>query len=451
MNSILIESNRVIADSQIQTNKNLKQTSAEHSQVDNNASWRTTIDSGIQISEGDQISLEAAALNLNGAGSGNFQQFNGKVDVADTDGAFRKDNEVTITIAYYTTNNIEFNFPLPSGKHTVELNSTLQNNYGSPSLDGRNLWRISYPAFAGSTLQADHTILPSIDAQQFYLGKSPKNNPQTFRQDKGGYFFVGMDYATFNVPLWGALPFPGGPTPIFSQSMAESQAYVNWLAMTNFQNPTGIQFGQAVGPLLPLTSAPGYDTTVPDQTWSTLNMNVDIKNKFSSGGYFPNGYNGGANPLLILGGNALQRPLIPCSPGPPAAVTLSSGGTCQNIIEFETLGPHFYSYVLEKEPGIYKGSHFNNLPSQNKLYQPRKDADEFFCRGPFYDKDMNDLRPFGTVGADGDPAMGGMLNFNNPAVPFLQQKQRMPSWWSFQTEEIKISLKNWKYCSNSYW
>ena len=101
MNSIFIESNRKIASQQVKSSnaENQTYTNAHIEGRASNASWQTSLDSGIQLDEGDQITLKAAALNINGAG-GEFQEFVGLVDGPDADGVFRKDNEVTIGITH---------------------------------------------------------------------------------------------------------------------------------------------------------------------------------------------------------------------------------------------------------------------------------------------------------------------------------------------------------------
>jgi len=91
MNTLLIESNRIIAEAQnIGEDTPLSLTSSAHKTVTSNASWATTIDTGIELNIGDTITMEACALNITGAGSGDFQQYRGKVDVAGKNGGIQK-------------------------------------------------------------------------------------------------------------------------------------------------------------------------------------------------------------------------------------------------------------------------------------------------------------------------------------------------------------------------
>jgi len=214
MESLLIESNRIIADAQFQkgADDNHSKTSGDQIPIENNASWSTTIDSGVELKPGDTIQMEAAALNINGAGSGNFQQFNGKTDIPDADGVFRKDNAMELDIVYYTTNNCEFNFPLPAYRHMIELNDTMQGDYGAPCFTGRFLWRPYVKTFNADHQAGDRPAMLNTDIPlwgQGGLGSDPAfeeiehhwiwnqcsylNGPATNTQRSGGYYFIDMN------------------------------------------------------------------------------------------------------------------------------------------------------------------------------------------------------------------------------------------------------------------
>tara|TARA_R110000787_G_scaffold125982_1_gene237149 strand:- start:875 stop:5572 length:4698 start_codon:yes stop_codon:yes gene_type:complete len=439
MNSILIESNRVIADAQLKANqsKSLSQTSIEHSQANSNANWSTTIDSGIQLQPGDQITMEACALNINGAGSGDFQQFNGSVDVPEKSGEFRKDNAVEFEIAYYTTNNIEFNFPLPSGKHVVEMNPTFGGTYGSPSMNGRHLWRPHYGAeYNSATITA---LLDQPNEQKTIIEpKANWNGERLYIQDRGGYYWLGMNLDV-GVPLSDGTLGPGQPPttqPLYSNGLANGAAYINWCSQTCWLSAPGVQFGQSKGPTLPNVNAPFYDPLEADQTASTLNMNVDVKNQYTNSGYFPNGLNGGANPLLILNGVAALNPRLEAYLTPPGQLT--TGTLCGSFGEWDLLGPQFYQYQPHEDTPTYKGSYHNDNPSQNKLYQPKKDDVKDYCRGPYYDCQNNYLNK---DGATGDPDMGGLVNYNKKNTTIENQNERNDYYWKLQTKKIKIQLQ----------
>ena len=439
MNSILIESNRVIAEAQLKANqqKSLSQTSIEHTQTNSNANWSTTIDSGIQLRPGDQITMEASALNINGAGSGSFQQFNGQVDVPEQSGEFRKDNSVVIEIAYYTTNNIEFNFPLPSGKHMVEMNPCLAGTYGSPSMNGRHLWQLHYgDQYDSSTI---HTYLQNDQALKTIIKpQADWNGERKYIQNNGGYFWLGMNEDVAVPKSVQSLPVTQPPTtqPAFSKGLANGSAYINWCSQTCWLSAPGVQFGQSRGPTLPNTNAPFYDPLKADLTASTLNLNVDVKDTYTNSGYFPNGLNGGANPLLILNGVAKINPRLEAY-GTPVGL-LTGGNLPATFVEWELLGPELYFYQPHEDTPTYKGSYLNHNPSQNKLYQPKKDDKSEICKGPYYDYDNNYLT---TPGAVGDPLMNGLVNYNRKGIAPDQQYTRDNHYWKLQTKTITIQLQ----------
>ena len=136
-NSLLIESNRKIAVSRVddQFTKNSSATNLRNTFQVKKSEWTTTLDSGIEVNPGDQISLEYSAINVPGIGS-EVIEFLGSVNTADSDGTFRKDNETIAEFEFYVTNRLEFNMPAPVGDARMrrDLYSSV---YGTPSLDGR--------------------------------------------------------------------------------------------------------------------------------------------------------------------------------------------------------------------------------------------------------------------------------------------------------------------------
>ena len=427
MNSILIESNRVIADSRLLNQKSVgksSQTSDIHTLKQSTASWSTTIDSGIELRKGDQISLQAASLNINGAGSGNFQQFNGIVDVPDGDGVFRKDNAVDIELAYYTTNTCEFNFPLPSGKHTVEYNTRLQHDMGAPCLTGRNIWHINFgfinmrpPLF---------NITPFNKLNYFFEKNTRSGGPAANKQNVGGYYFVGMDTNVL-IPGLGAPPtHDPSASPVFCQNEANAAAFMNWTAMTPFQSIPGVQFGQPKGPVLPLDSAKDRDTSEPT-TISSVNLNTETRNIYTNSGFFENGKNGGANPQMIRIGNIFSVPQVEGKGGISTRVYL-----CGDFGEWSE-SPFFYKALKAKEAPTFKGSMYNYQPNGRKLYRPRKDFKKYYCRGPFYDFSFNTLLKLDGTANVGDPSMNGMVN--------LRTHGRNDAYWDYQTQKVKVRLQ----------
>ena len=464
MDSLLIESNRIIANAQLQQGleDNHTKTTGDQIQLENNASWSTTIDSGIELKPGDTIQMEACALNINGAGSGNFQQFNGKVDTADNDGVFRKDNSMEIDIVFYTSNNIEFNFPLPSYRHMIELNDTMQGDYGEPSFSGRFLWRPQGRQFdshyqAGGGIHSDAPAMLNttvFDYGQGGLGSDPYfndiphhwiwnqcsylNGPRTNQQQVGGYYFVDMNYS---IPIPNA-PLGTGPGQYtedeqreYTKGLAELCAYVNWCGLVPWNNMPGIQFGTDLGDhMYPFPDVLGFDqggtppgTPEDIQQASCLNQNVDIKSRYTNQGYFASGHNGGAAPFMLLGIKNKSKPILVDGSEP--------GGAPQNWTEYDSGPPDLvknYTYELNDEPAMYRGSASNYQPNSNKLYHPRKAKGEesYFCRGPYYNLSFNSLNHANPAYADTN--MDDMQN--------MRVHSRRPTWWDFQKQKINIDL-----------
>ena len=136
-NTLLIESNRKIAVSKLDDSfdDNSSATNPRNSLNQSKARWSTTLDSNILLREGDQISLEYAAMNIPGIGN-EMIQFKGSVDTVDNDGVTRVDNETTVEFQFYITNRMEFNMAAPVGDAKLRR-ELYKATYGSISLDGR--------------------------------------------------------------------------------------------------------------------------------------------------------------------------------------------------------------------------------------------------------------------------------------------------------------------------
>jgi hypothetical protein len=433
MNSLLIESNRVIAESRIRKPRASDgKTDSIHTETENNAQWSTTIDSGIELRPGDTITMEACALNLNGAGSADFMQFNGSVDTPDANGDLRTDNSVEIEFAFYVTNNQEFNLPLPAGNHTIEINTVLQGEFGAPCFDGRHLYYpVFNPNFTGTTFHADNQ-LDDPQADHFIIQKSAAvNGPSTNMQIQGGMYWVTTNTAMYNKVIPGTQgAAPGGSYPQYFESQSEAAAYCTWCCITGNLSCPGMQFGQNDGPPLPLDSAPYYDNDA--QTSGTLNINIQNNEggTYTNSGFFANGTNGAANPLVIQNGFIRVRPVAPLSTAP-----LTTNDNICGLYAQYRLTPQVYSYPSNKDSTSFKGSHFNSKPNGRRLYEPMRAFDSSdnlnnWCRGPFYDPVFNRLSDLIDAG---DPAMQNMRNFH--------LFDRIPSYWKMKTQKVRIDLQ----------
>ena len=427
MNSVFIESNRKIAEARINSKqkKSSTLTDVDNSISSDNAKWRTTLDSGIVLKKGDRITMEACALNIDGAGTGQFQQFNGLVDVPDDDQVFRKDNEMEIEIAYYVTNNIQFNFPLPSGKHTIDYDPRFRGIFGSPSFDGRTKWEPNYTHinYNDSRATGGGVMVPDLNTVHWFYGKNKpyitntieRIGPGSNKQDIGGYFFLNMDYNQFIVPAAAS-----AIAPAYSLGQAEAAAFSNWNALVPFCSMPGVQFGSYPGPTLPLPFSPEYESSAPGgQALSSLNMNTEVRDRenFINSGYYPSGKNGCANPLLIQNKRLFVKPNNTQTNG------FGSGQSPLNYSEFTgTDAVNDYSWKNYIDSPTYTGSYLNHNPNCNRLYCPLTvDPNENSafqnpienCKGPFYDIDIAPPDPTSPPGP-GEATYNVLTWYNNP-------------------------------------
>ena len=131
-NNIIIESNRRIAYSLQEEARVKEKTSIFSGKTDYpNHKWETHIPEGIRIDAGDRISLEGAMINQVGGG-GSVIEFTGNSGQTE-DGKRLADNAVKVKLAYYITNNQNFNFNNP--KNLIQVNYDYRRNmYGGPAL-----------------------------------------------------------------------------------------------------------------------------------------------------------------------------------------------------------------------------------------------------------------------------------------------------------------------------
>jgi len=103
--------------------------------------WRTTIPTGIKLNVGDEISVEASNINIRGD-AGQTMEFTG----GETNPGIEpvSDNSVKTKMGFYISNNMEFNFPLPTARHRINT-STANDSYGEPKLQTYTDFAASYP------------------------------------------------------------------------------------------------------------------------------------------------------------------------------------------------------------------------------------------------------------------------------------------------------------------
>jgi len=422
MTTLLIESNRAIANSLI--NNDQEQSTGivdtKHQRVANNANWSTTMDTGIELQPGDQISMEACALNVIGAGGGQFLQFNGADDTALPDGSFKSDNKVQIQIAYYVNNNAQFNMPLPKGSGTIkdlnlqrtgDASGIISDEFGKVELTGKTLWGVNilqqeYPILPhGVTsrmgnmtglVSADPTIAPDAthpDGGANYYpcvygqGRALKLAFWAFNHqwsmNRGGYFFSGVNPNTFSYHS-----SPAGQDVQSKTNTMDYMGYHSWTDNTAQKGMPGVSFGQK--------------NMFLD---NTFNDNIDNKDKGfnrtsteanTSGGTTIPAIPGGASPYLCKTNNNREHLITPihnrsnCYNG----LYIPGEENTANVfipIDYFDFNNDLYEDILTFYPTLYKGGGFNHRPNGNRLYCSDIYNVNNRNMGPFYSNDTNEL------------------------------------------------------------
>ena len=141
--TIIIECNRQIAlKAQLDTLGGINNLSLQHN-IPNNR-WQTTIQSGIQVNVGDEISLEATMINTKGTPDQTIE-FVGDLNTLNP--ADLVDNETKMKTSFYVNNNRQFNFSLPLASHkcVTEFIYVDDSNYGLPDMESFANFKLNYP------------------------------------------------------------------------------------------------------------------------------------------------------------------------------------------------------------------------------------------------------------------------------------------------------------------
>ena len=453
MTTLLIESNRAIANSLINDEEEQSTgiVDVKHKRVANNANWSTTIDTGIELQPGDQISMEACALNTTGAGGGQFLQFNGADDTALADGTFKSDNRCQIEIAYYVNNNCQFNMPLPKGSGTIvdcaipTSTGVITEQLGMPDLTGKNVWGVNIFAQDYPILEtAAHNDMGNMNNAPKQTPSSPTADPDTdgfqsggptyypciigtnrakrlsywafndgWSMNRNGYFVNGLNPAVLSIPGSAA-----GVDTLQKKNTLDFLGYHGWVDNTAQKGMPGVSFGQK--------------NMFLDNTY---NENIDNKDT---------GFNRTSTEANTTSGQTI--PAIPGGAAPYLCSTFNRRGNIVSAMEtnrlntayngmykpgvdriggvflpatFQDFSESDYEDILSFYPTLYKGGAFNHRPNGNRLYCSDINNDDKRNMGPFYRSDTNDLIPETLKGAT-------KLNFkthkrNNKFFNFLQQ------------------------------
>ena len=126
--TILIESNRQLSYLSQEKDIQDKNTSETGIQTLPTNKWNTFIKSGIELNEGDKVSLQSVMLNTLGNPDESIE-FMGDEGIAES-----FDNNSTLTLDYYINNNQMYNCNLPLGGTTINLGDARSPNFGGINL-----------------------------------------------------------------------------------------------------------------------------------------------------------------------------------------------------------------------------------------------------------------------------------------------------------------------------
>jgi len=129
-NTIIIESNKKTATEMEYENYKNAELNTDDMPIDRSSSWKSYIENGIELNEGDQISIESSQINITGDPNSTMEFTRGMASQGKDP---LVDNRCAMNIGYYITNKHQNNFPLPLYKHRIET-SISQSDYGSPRM-----------------------------------------------------------------------------------------------------------------------------------------------------------------------------------------------------------------------------------------------------------------------------------------------------------------------------
>ena len=171
--SIIIESNRQIAYKEARdSQQNANSANIQGGNQYPNSNWTTHIPDGLSMNVGGTVNLEAAMINTRGAGD-EVLEFTGDSGI-EYAGQTLYDNAAELTLAFYISNNFQFNFNLPKSRTTVMYRID-RNDYGGPSFIDQTVadypsngagswssWESAYPYQATEGFTTDVKVTPRV-------------------------------------------------------------------------------------------------------------------------------------------------------------------------------------------------------------------------------------------------------------------------------------------------
>ena len=230
---IIIESNRELAYREL-IQSEISQDATSNALLDNfpNNTWKTSIDSGLEVVPGDTIQLDSAMINSIGGG-GEVLEFSGFTGLKNTQGEKIVDNKMQLSLTYYVSNNQQNNFNLPKTRFSTQYDER-HITYGGPAFYSQGMsnpihngvatlekedfyiWERSYPYqyIEGSrtTVTANATDARSYDVivaeeEDYYLPSHSKTCPELYKPNNKRLYIGVKDYC--------------GPYRIINQKLGE--------------------------------------------------------------------------------------------------------------------------------------------------------------------------------------------------------------------------------------
>ena len=212
-NTIIIESNKKTATELEYENYKDAEVNTDSMPIDRSSSWKSYIENGIQLDEGDQISIESSQINITGDPNNTMEFTRGQASQGKDP---LVDNRCGINIGYYITNKHQNNFPLPLWRHTINLN--IDNHaYGSPNMNSWYAFANCVPLMAVEGARYNPDFYPKagppavpndipMDIASWYLGES--TGPHLWQDNTDDKLLPWL--------MWiGAAPLQNGPYEIY--------------------------------------------------------------------------------------------------------------------------------------------------------------------------------------------------------------------------------------------
>lgn len=165
--------------------------------------WRTYVENGIKLDQGDVLSVESSQINISGSPNDTIEFLGGLANEGDTPLA---DNSCALEYAYYINNIQQFNIPLPLFDMQIKVSAKhfFLNSYGAPNLGNFGLYQIATPMWnveGVSKSTDDPPVYTLLSHAPLNNGPSIINQPNDIRLFVTAKNFSGLrEYSASETP-----------------------------------------------------------------------------------------------------------------------------------------------------------------------------------------------------------------------------------------------------------